>query len=153
MDGSQEGPHETPEGGYEMSKNVRLYRFFNLDKNEHGAPFAECDDHINEYKRRRKPAAPQLILEKIADQAVWSCNKCSQAADRRAEQRRFAAAALTPGVTQKEPIWCVVLRNRRSAQDGVFLQSDAWSYRDDLSDIDQEFYEIIAKTRPVREEC
>ena len=136
-----------------MSKNVSLYRFYNLDENAHGQPFAECDDHIDEYKRKRKPAAPQLILEKIADNAVWPCNKCEHAADQRAEQRRFAAAALTPGVTQKEPIWCVVLRNRRAATDGVRLQSDAWSYRDDLSDIDEEFYEIIAKTRPVREEC
>jgi len=59
-----------------MSKNIRVYRFFNLDRNEHGQPFAECDDHIEEYKRKRKPAAPQLILEKIADEAVWPCNKC-----------------------------------------------------------------------------
>lgn len=136
-----------------MSKCIRLYRFYNLDQNAHGQPFAECDDHIEEYKRKRKPAAPQLILEKIADDAVWPCNKCEWDADQRADRRRFAAAALTPGVTQKEPIWCVVLRNRRAATDGVRLQSDAWSYRDDLSDIDEEFYEIIAKTRPVREEC
>lgn len=134
-----------------MSKNVGLYRFYNLDENAHGQPFAECDAHINEYKRKRKPAAPQLILEKIADHAVWPCNKCEQQGWNRAEQRRFEAAALTPGVTQKEPIWCVVLKNRRAATDGVRLQSDAWSYRDDLSDIDEEFYEIIGKTRPVRE--
>ena len=134
-------------------KNVSLYRFFNLDENKHGEPFAECDTHINEYKRRKKPAAPQLILEKIAHEAIWSCKKCEHDADQRAEQRRFETAALTPGVTQKEPIWCVVLRNKRSALDGVFLQSDAWSFRHDLSDIDLEFHEIIAKTRPVREEC
>ncbi len=134
-------------------KNVSLYRFFNLDKNQHGKPFAECDDHINEYKRGRKPAAPQLILEKIAHEAIWPCNKCEHAADLRADQRRFETAALTPGVTQKEPIWCVVLRNKRASMDGIHLQSDAWSYRDDLSDIDLKDHEIIAKTRPVREDC
>ncbi len=75
-----------------MSKNVSLYRFYNLDKEQHGEPFAECDDHINEYKRKRKPAAPQLILEKIADQALWPCNKCEHAAEERAAQR----AALAP---------------------------------------------------------
>jgi len=136
-----------------MKKNVSLYRFFNLDENKHGEPFAECDTHINEFKRRKKPAAPQLILEKIAHEAIWPCNKCEQAADLRAEQRRFETAALTPGVTQKEPIWCVVVKDKKADLYGVRLQSDAWSYRDDCSDIDQETYEIIAKTRPVREEC
>jgi hypothetical protein len=69
------------------------------------------------------------------------------------ERVRFELAAMNPSVTQKEPIWCVVLKNIRASGDGIRLQSDAWSYRHDCSDIDQEFYEIIAKTRPVREEC
>ena len=75
-----------------MSKCIRLYRFYNLDEEKHGEPFAECDDHINEYKRKRKPAAPQLILEKIADQAVWPCNKCQWEADQRMERLRAARA-------------------------------------------------------------
>ncbi len=152
-----------------MSKNVRVYRFYNLDKNEHGQPFAECDDHINEYKRKRKPAAPQLILEKIADDAVWPCNKCEWDEAERNEQRLVKqalarAAAADAGLTTEklvgmldvdtpDPVWNVVLRNREKSGIGVSVQSDAWSYREDLSDIDQETYEIIAKTRPVREEC
>ena len=136
----------------EEMKNVRLYRFYNLDKDKNGEPFAECDAHIEAYRKGRKPAAPQLILVKIADEAVWPCNKCEQQGWNRAEALRFAAAEREPSVTQKEPIWCVVLRNIKSAQDGVFLQSDAWSYRHDLSDIDQDYYEVIAKTRPVREQ-
>jgi len=150
-----------------MSKNVRLYRFFNLDKNEHGQPFAECDDHITEYKRRRKPAAPQLILEKIADEAVWPCNKCewdeAERNERRLVKKALArAAAEDAGLTTEklvgmldvdtpDPVWNVVLRNREKSGIGVSVQSDAWSYREDLSDIDQVTYEIIAKTRPVRE--
>jgi hypothetical protein len=35
--------------------------------------------------------------------------------------------------------------------DGINLQSDGWSYRYDLSDIDQDVYEVIAKTQAVRE--
>ena len=152
-----------------MSKNVRVYRFFNLDKNEHGQPFAECDDHINEYKRKRKPAAPQLILEKIADDAVWPCNKCEWDEAERNEQRLVKQALARAGAqkagltTEKlvgmldvdtpDPVWNVVLRNREKSGIGVSVQSDAWSYREDLSDIDQVTYEIIAKTRPVREEC
>lgn len=152
-----------------MSKNVRVYRFFNLDKNEHGQPFAECDDHINEYKRKRKPAAPQLILEKIADDAVWPCNKCEWDEAERNEQRLVKQALARAGAqkagltTEKlvgmldvdtpDPVWNVVLRNREKSGIGVSVQSDAWSYREDLSDIDQKTYEIIAKTRPVREEC
>ena len=66
---------------------------------------------------------------------------------------RFDRAKQEPHVTQKEPIWCAVLKDKKADLYGVRLQSDAWSYRDDLSDIDQEFYEIIGKTRPVREEC
>ena len=151
-----------------MSKNVRVYRFFNLDKNEHGQPFAECDDHINEYKRKRKPAAPQLILEKIADDAVWPCNKCEWDEAERNEQRLVKQALARAGAqkagltTEKlvgmldvdtpDPVWNVVLRNREKSGIGVSVQSDAWSYREDLSDIDQKTYEIIAKTRPVREE-
>jgi len=50
-----------------------------------------------------------------------------------------------------DPVWNVVLRNREKSGIGVSVQSDAWSYREDLSDIDQVTYEIIAKTRPVRE--
>jgi len=69
------------------------------------------------------------------------------------EQGRFDWAANNPHVTQKEPIWCVVLKNTRAAMDGVRLQSDAWSFRHDLSDIDLKDHEIIAKTRPVREKC
>ena len=152
-----------------MSENVRVYRFFNLDKNEHGQPFAECDDHINEYKRKRKPAAPQLILEKIADDAVWPCNKCEWDEAERNEQRLVKQALARAGAqkagltTEKlvgmldvdtpDPVWNVVLRNREKSGIGVSVQSDAWSYREDLSDIDQKTYEIIAKTRPVREEC
>jgi len=79
-----------------VSKKVGLYRFYNLDKEQHGEPFAECDDHVEEYKRKRKPAAPQLILEKIADQALWPCNKCEWAAEQRAEKRR-ADRALPEG--------------------------------------------------------
>lgn len=132
-----------------MSKNVRLYRFYNLDKEQHGEPFAECDDHIDAYKRGRKPAAPQLILEKIADEALWSCNKCDQDEAKRAERlRKFQDSK-----TQKDPVWNVVVRNREKSGIGVSVQSDAWSYREDLSDIDQVTYEIIGKTRPVREEC
>jgi len=141
------------EGTARMSKNVRLYRFYNLDKNAHGQPFAECDDHITEYKRKRKPAAPQLILEKIADEAVWPCNKCGQAEDERAEQLRFAAAAREPSVTQKEPIWSLTVRNKdRSAAIGAHVLSDAWSFRDDCSDVDQTVYEIVHKVRPVKGE-
>jgi len=136
-----------------MSKCIRLYRFFNLDQGSHGAPFAMCDDHTSAYQRGQKPAAPQLILEKIANDSVWPCGNCTAQEIDRAERVRFAVAAKEPSVTQKEPIWCVVLKNKRAAEDGVRLQSDAWSYRHDLSDIDQEFYEIIGKTRPVREEC
>ncbi len=132
-----------------MSKNVRLYRFYNLDKEKHGEPFAECDSHIEAYKRGRKPAAPQLILEKIADDALWSCNKCDQEEAERAERRRNFQESRT----QKDPVWNVVVRNREKSGIGVSVQSDAWSYREDLSDIDQVTYEIIAKTRPVREEC
>ena len=69
------------------------------------------------------------------------------------EEIRFDRAKQEPHVTQKEPIWCAVLKDKKADLYGVRLQSDAWSYRHDLSDIDQEFYEIIAKTRPVREEC
>jgi hypothetical protein len=67
------------------------------------------------------------------------------------EKIRFDRAADEPHVTQDEPIWCVVLKNKRAAEDGIRLQSDAWSYRHDLSDIDLPDYEILAKTRPVRE--
>lgn len=70
-----------------MSKNVRLYRFYNLDQAKHGEPFAMCDDHMDAYKKGRKPAAPQLILEKIADQAVWPCDDCERAEAARAERR------------------------------------------------------------------
>jgi len=66
------------------------------------------------------------------------------------EELRFQRAKDYPHVTQKEPIWCVVLKNKRAAADGIRLQSDAWSYRHDLSDIDLPDYEIIAKTRPRR---
>jgi hypothetical protein len=130
-----------------MSKNVRLYRFYNLDKEKRGEPFAECDHHIEAFKRGRKPAAPQLILEKIADEALWSCNKCDhEEAERTERLRNFKDSR-----TQKDPVWNVVVRNREKSGIGVSVQSDAWSYREDLSDIDQVTYEIIAKTRPVRE--
>jgi len=137
-----------------MSKNVRLYRFYNLDKAQHGEPFAECDDHIEEYKRRRKPAAPQLILDRIANEAVWPCDKCVQAEAERNERRLLAQETKERGLLDVDtpaPVWNVVLRNREKSGIGVSVQSDAWSYREDLSDIDQVTYEIIAKTRPVRE--
>jgi len=63
---------------------------------------------------------------------------------------RFDQAKQEPHVTQKEPIWSLVLKNKRAAMDGIRLQSDGWSYRHDLSDIDQDVYEILAKTRPRR---
>jgi len=66
------------------------------------------------------------------------------------EMVRFDRAACYPHVTQKEPIWSVVLKNKRAALDGIRLQSDGWSYRHDLSDIDQDVYEVLAKTRPKR---
>jgi hypothetical protein len=132
-------------------KCIRLYRFYNLDEDKHGAPFAKCDPHINEYKRGRKPAAPQLVLEKIADQAVWPCEDCTRQEIARSERLRFAAAAREPHVTQKEPIWSVVLKDKRASMGGIRLQSDGWSYRHDLSDIDPDVYEIIAKTQAVRE--
>jgi len=77
--------------------------------------------------------------------------KCQLGDITKEEQERFDRAEDEPHLTQKGPIWCVVLKNIRASQDGVRLQSDAWSYRHDLSDIDQKDYEIIAKTRPVRE--
>jgi len=135
-----------------LSKFIRLYRFFNLDKGEHGKPFAKCDDHMDAYKRGRKPAAPQLVLEKIADEAVWPCDDCSRQESDRAERVRFAAAARESSVTQKEPIWSLVLKIKNDP-DGLTRLSDAWSYRDDCSDIDQDTYEIVRKARPVREEC
>jgi hypothetical protein len=134
-----------------MSKCIRLYHFYNLDQDSHGKPFAKCDAHIDAWKRGRKPAAPQLVLEKLADQAVWPCEDCTRQEIDRSERRRFAAAAKEPSVSQKEPIWSVVLKNKRASMDGINLQSDGWSYRYDLSDIDQDVYEVIAKTQAVRE--
>jgi len=135
-----------------MSKCIRLYRFYNLDKDEHGAPFAKCDDHIDAYKKGQKPPAPQLILEKIADQAVWPCVDCEAQEFDRAERVRFAAAAREPSVTQDGPIWSLTLKTKNDP-DGLTRLSDGWSFRDDCSDVDQEVYAIVRKTRPVREEC
>lgn len=131
------------------TKKISLYRFYNLDKEKHGEPFAMCDTHMVGYQHSRKPAAPQLILEKIADEAVWPCGECVTLEGEREERRR----RFKDSQTQKDPVWNVVVRNREKSGIGVSVQSDAWSYREDLSDIDQGVYEIIAKTRPVREEC
>ena len=65
------------------------------------------------------------------------------------EMVRFDRAKQDPTATQKEPIWFVVLIIRNHPE-GLHIQSDAWSFRHDLSDIDQEFYEIIRKVRPLR---
>jgi len=126
-------------------KARRLYRFYNISQEKHGEPFCMCDFHYGQYK---PPVT--CIMEKIADRCLWPCTACEDD-DEQMEQERFERAAAEPHVTQKEPIWCVVLKNTRAALDGVRLQSDAWSYRHDLSDIDLPDHEIIAKTRPVRE--
>ena len=62
---------------------------------------------------------------------------------------RFDRAKQDPTATQKEPIWFVVLKIRNHPE-GLHIQSDAWSFRHDLSDIDKEFFEVIRKVRPKR---
>jgi len=65
------------------------------------------------------------------------------------ELERWDRAKQDPTATQKEPIWFVVLKIRNHPE-GLHIQSDAWSFRHDTSDIDQEFFEIIRKVRPLR---
>ncbi len=55
---------------------VRLYRFYNMEVNREGNPFALCDEH----KANFNPPVLQdgsCFIKKIADQAVDACNLCS----------------------------------------------------------------------------
>ena len=53
-------------------KARRLYRLYNIEAGAYGAPFSMCDFH---YKDWRPPNT--CIVEKVANGALWPCNKCS----------------------------------------------------------------------------
>ncbi len=56
-----------------VGSRVRIYRFFNLVTEKHGAEFALCDQHRLEY---RPP--DQCDLTKISDRTDRPCNSCAR---------------------------------------------------------------------------
>lgn len=50
---------------------VRLYRFFNMERDKHGEPFALCDVCV---EKQRVPKG--CLLNRIADGALMACKKC-----------------------------------------------------------------------------
>ncbi len=55
---------------------TRLYRFYNMEKSEHGSPFALCDEC------RSKQRIPEVcVLECIAGHTEWLCTRCSVGVD------------------------------------------------------------------------
>jgi len=52
--------------------HLRLYRFFNTRLNNHGEPFALCDEH-----KHKQPIPDVCVLEKIArDTEIGDCIYC-----------------------------------------------------------------------------
>lgn len=56
-----------------MKNETRLYRFYNLSKDQYGGNWAMCDKHFKDYK-----SPDGCIIDKIADKAVEECWKCSE---------------------------------------------------------------------------
>jgi len=52
------------------SGQVRLYRFYNIEKSKYGEPFALCDAH-----RKEQPIPAYCTIEKIANDADWPCSR------------------------------------------------------------------------------
>jgi hypothetical protein len=50
---------------------IRLYRFFNFERDAYGEPFALCDVCL-----KSQPVPEQCYLNKIADRALLPCAKC-----------------------------------------------------------------------------
>ena len=53
-------------------KARRLYRLYNIKAAAYGEPFSMCDFHYKDWKPPNT-----CIVEKVADGALWPCNKCS----------------------------------------------------------------------------
>jgi len=52
---------------------IRLYRFFNVDKTEHGSLFAMCDYHYVDYIKPNN-----CLMERLANEALWECDLCRE---------------------------------------------------------------------------
>ena len=54
---------------------IRLYQFYNMEKSQHGSPFALCDDCKPE-----QPVPDVCVLDCIANQAKGPCALCGKGA-------------------------------------------------------------------------
>lgn len=55
---------------------VRLYRIFNMRRDERGTPFAMCDFCYRAWRDKGYPQGQELIVEKIADGSLVTCQDC-----------------------------------------------------------------------------
>lgn len=54
-----------------MPNRVRLYRFFNMELNRDGAPFAMCDQHRASYR-----VPDKCVMHTLSNESLIPCNTC-----------------------------------------------------------------------------
>lgn len=57
----------------EKKKIKKLYRIFNLEKDQYGEPFALCDKCFKKWKEEIRG---RIVFEQIGDNTPLPCNQC-----------------------------------------------------------------------------